>query len=88
MAFGGRGVISTVANIAPSRCTTSVRHFCAESGQSRELQLALNPLADAMFCDVNPVPVKTALRLMGYDVGALRAPLCDLRPRCRRIWNR
>ena len=81
MAFGGRGVISTVANIAPKQMHDVCAAFlCGDVAKSRELQLALNPLADAMFCDVNPVPVKTALRLMGYDVGALRAPLCDLLP--------
>lgn len=43
----------------------------------RKLQLELKDFCDAMFCDVNPIPVKTALNLLGWDVGPLRLPLCD-----------
>ena len=44
------------------------------------MQKDVNPLVSALFSDVNPIPVKTALRMMGYDMGELRAPLCDMNP--------
>ena len=81
MAFGGKGVISTVSNIAPKAMHDLCAAFLAgDVKKACEMQLAINPLASAMFCDVNPIPVKTALRMMGYDVGELRAPLCDPLP--------
>lgn len=45
--------------------------------EAREFQLKAIPLIDALFCEVNPIPVKTALNLMGYDAGPLRLPLCE-----------
>lgn len=77
MSLGGSGVISVLANIMPKQ----VAQMCEKwlngdvSGALGD-QLFLNPVSDAMFCDVNPIPVKTALSLMGFDVGPLRLPLC------------
>ena len=76
--LGGKGVISVVANVLPAemhRLTElCLRNDFAAAGK---LQLELKDFCDAMFCDVNPIPVKTALTLLGWDVGPLRLPLCD-----------
>ena len=77
-ALGGKGVISVVANILPAEMHTLVK-LCLDNdfAQAGTLQLALKDFCDAMFCDVNPIPVKTALGLLGWDVGPLRLPLCE-----------
>ena len=78
LSLGGKGVISVVANVLPAemhRLTElCLRNDFAAAGK---LQLELKDFCDAMFCDVNPIPVKTALNLLGWDVGPLRLPLCD-----------
>ena len=75
---GGKGVISVVANILPAEMHALVR-LCLDNDftAAGQLQLYLKDFCDAMFCEVNPIPVKTALNLMGWDVGPLRLPLCD-----------
>ena len=77
-ALGGKGVISVVANILPAEMHTLVK-LCLDNdfAQAGTLQLALKDFCDAMFCDVNPIPVKTALGLLGWEVGSLRLPLCE-----------
>ena len=77
-ALGGVGVISVVANIAPALMHRLV-HLCAlnDFKAAGTLQLELKELCDAMFCDVNPIPVKTALNLMGWNAGTLRLPLYE-----------
>lgn len=78
-ALGGKGVISVVANILPSLTHDMVmKYINGDTKGALELQLRLLSLIDSLFTEVNPIPVKTALRLMGYDVGPLRLPLCDL----------
>ncbi|BEP28591.1 4-hydroxy-tetrahydrodipicolinate synthase [Helicovermis profundi] len=80
LSLGGDGVISVVANIMPRETHNIVSLF--HEGQiekSRELQLKLKPLIDSLFIEVNPIPVKTALNLMGKDVGILRLPLCEMK---------
>ena len=76
--LGGKGVISVVANVLPAQMhrltELCLRNDFAAAGK---LQLELKDFCDAMFCDVNPIPVKTALNLLGWDVGPLRLPLCD-----------
>lgn len=76
--LGGVGVISVVANILPDQIHTLAR-LCLneEFAAAGNLQLHLKDLCDAMFCDVNPIPVKTAMNLMGMQVGNLRLPLCE-----------
>ena len=73
-----KGVISVVANVLPAQMhrltELCLRNDFAAAGK---LQLELKDFCDAMFCDVNPIPVKTALNLLGWDVGPLRLPLCD-----------
>lgn len=81
MALGGAGVISVLSNLYPE---TMVRltDLCL-AGRFREaaaLQVALMPVMDAMFCEVNPIPVKAAMRLSGLDVGHCRLPLTDPTP--------
>ena len=81
MSLGGKGVISVLSNILPQ-----VAHDIAQTAldgdfkKSAELQLKYLELCNAMFMDVNPIPVKAAMRLMGIDVGPLRLPLCDMTP--------
>ena len=81
MSLGGKGVISVLSNILPQ-----VAHDIAQTAldgdfkKSAELQLKYLELCNAMFMDVNPIPVKVAMRLMGIDVGPLRLPLCDMTP--------
>ena len=77
-ALGGGGVISVVANILPAQMHTLVR-LCLEGDYpaAAKLQLHLKDFCDAMFCDVNPIPVKTAMNLLGMEAGDLRLPLCE-----------
>ena len=76
--LGGKGVISVVANIFPGEMHRLTQLCLAgDFAAAGKLQLRLKDLCDAMFCEVNPIPVKTALNLMGYDAGPLRLPLCE-----------
>ena len=81
MAIGAIGVISVWSNVAPA----DVHDMCAAFSagdllRARELQLKAQPLVDALFSEVNPIPVKTALNLMGWKVGPTRMPLCEMEP--------
>lgn len=79
LALGGKGVISVVANIAPRDTHDMVEKFLnGDIEGSRRLQFKLNPLIEALFLEVNPIPVKTALNLMGMNAGKLRLPLTDM----------
>jgi 4-hydroxy-tetrahydrodipicolinate synthase len=79
LALGGKGVISVVANIAPRDTHEMVVKFLnGDIEGSRTLQFKLNPLIEALFLEVNPIPVKTALNLMGMNAGKLRMPLTDM----------
>lgn len=76
LALGGKGVISVVANVAPRPMHDMVARFLAgDVAGARELQLHYLALSDALFSDVNPIPVKEALNLMGRGVGPCRLPL-------------
>ena len=76
-ALGGVGVISVAANILPAEMHALVR-LCLDNDfrSAGTLQLYLKAFCDAMFCEVNPIPVKTALNLLGREAGELRLPLC------------
>jgi Dihydrodipicolinate synthase/N-acetylneuraminate lyase len=77
--MGGKGVISVLANIMPRATHDIVAAFLAGNvEESRRRQLAVNALVRTLFCEVNPIPVKRAVALMGFDVGALRLPLTPL----------
>ncbi len=79
MALGGKGVISTVANITP-REMSQLAEACLKGNweKGRELQLKLVPLIRSVFIETNPIPVKTALSLMGKCTGELRLPLTPM----------
>ena len=79
LAVGGKGVISVVANVAPRDMAELVRAFQGGNlARAKALQYKLRPLNDAMFLETNPIPVKTALALMGKISGELRLPLCSM----------
>ena len=81
MALGGKGVISVLSNIRPDE--TAAMCGAALNGDfdsAAELQCKLLPLIDALFCEVNPIPVKAAMKYIGYDCGDCRLPLCCLSP--------
>ncbi|MCI8398739.1 MAG: 4-hydroxy-tetrahydrodipicolinate synthase [Oscillibacter sp.] len=80
-ALGGKGVISVVGNVLPSEIRQLTR-LCMKNdfAAAGKLQVHLKDFCDAMFCEVNPIPVKTALGLLGWKVGDLRAPLCPPSP--------
>ncbi len=79
MSIGGKGVISVLANVLPKE-THDICSLYLEGKieESRKLQLKLLELVNALFCEVNPIPVKTALNLMGMNGGLLRLPLYEM----------
>ncbi|MBE6015505.1 MAG: 4-hydroxy-tetrahydrodipicolinate synthase [Lachnospiraceae bacterium] len=81
MSLGGIGVISVLSNVAP-RQTHDICQAMLDGDvkKAAKMQLEALPLIDALFCEVNPIPVKTALNLMGKKVGSMRMPLTDLEP--------
>ncbi len=81
LSLGGIGVISVLSNIAPGQTHNMVMKFLqGDVTGSREIQLKLLPLINALFCEVNPIPVKKAVNLMGFGVGELRMPLTEIEP--------
>lgn len=82
LSLGGKGVISVLSNVAPKETHDMVVKFLNGDVQGAiKLQLDAIELISALFCEVNPIPVKTALNLMGYEVGACKLPLCDMEPK-------
>ncbi|MEG0706787.1 MAG: 4-hydroxy-tetrahydrodipicolinate synthase [Cellulosilyticaceae bacterium] len=76
LSLGGKGVISVLSNIVPQETHDLVHLYLnGETNKALKLQLDFLPLIDALFCEVNPIPVKEALNLMGYEVGPCRLPL-------------
>ena len=79
MALGAKGVISVLSNVAPQETHDICElFFRGDVKGSRELQLKALPLIEQLFCEVNPIPVKRAMALMGMDCGPLRMPLTQL----------
>lgn len=79
MSLGGIGVISVLSNILPFQTHEICKCMLMnEYTTARELQLKYLSLINSLFCEVNPIPVKTALNLMGMKAGPLRMPLCDM----------
>ena len=79
MSLGGLGVISVVANILPEE----THNLCAaysegNVAEARRLQLSMLDLINKLFIEVNPIPIKTAMQILGYPVGNLRLPLCEM----------
>lgn len=79
MAMGCKGVISVLANICPKE-TAQIANACLKGDYqtAAKMQVQYMELIDALFCETNPIPVKTALNLMGMDAGPLRMPLCEM----------
>ena len=79
LSLGGKGVISVLSNVCPQETHDIVARFLdGDVAGSRELQLRALPLVHALFCEVNPIPVKTAMNLMGMEVGPLRLPMTPM----------
>ena len=79
LALGGKGVISVLSNVAPREThEICAKFFAGDIAGSRELQLKAIPLIDALFSEVNPIPVKKAVSLMGMEAGGLRMPLTEM----------
>ncbi len=77
LAIGGKGVISVIANIVPKELSEMIEdYFAGKIKQAFNLHRKLFPLAKAMFVETNPIPIKTAMNLIGMPAGDLRLPLC------------
>ena len=79
MALGAKGVISVASNIIPE-VMVKMSHLCLENNfaAASKLQIEYMDLIDALFIEVNPIPIKAAMNLMGMEAGSLRLPLCDI----------
>lgn len=79
MSLGGKGVISVLSNILPKEThDIAASYLQGDAAKSCELQLSYIPLIQALFCEVNPIPVKRAMNFMGMEVGSLRLPLTEM----------
>lgn len=79
LSLGGKGVISVLSNIAPRQTHDICQmYFDGNVEGSRDLQLKAIPVIDGLFCEVNPIPVKKAMNLMGLEAGPLRRPLTEM----------
>lgn len=79
LSLGGKGVISVLSNVMPKETHDIVASYLSgDVNKSRELQIKLIPLIKALFSEVNPIPVKKALNLMGINAGPLRLPLTEM----------
>ncbi|MBR4965140.1 MAG: 4-hydroxy-tetrahydrodipicolinate synthase [Lachnospiraceae bacterium] len=79
LSLGGKGVISVLSNVAPRQThELCAKFFAGDVAGSTQMQLDAIELVDALFCEVNPIPVKQALNLMGMEAGGLRLPLTEM----------
>ena len=79
MALGGLGVISVLSNVAPVETQAMAQAALAgDFDTAAALQIELLPLIELLFCEVNPIPVKAAMGLLGYDCGECRMPLTPM----------
>ena len=79
LSLGGKGVISVLSNIAPEKTHNIVAKYLeGDVKESLKLQLEALNVIDTLFCEVNPIPVKAALNMMGFNVGPLRKPLTEM----------
>ena len=78
MSLGAKGVISVLSNVAPQE-THDLTQLCLENRypEAAQMQFKYHNLIDALFCEVNPIPVKKAMELLGWNVGDLRLPLIE-----------
>ena len=81
LALGGKGVISVLSNVAPRQVhDMCYSYFNGDAEKATKMQLDAIPLIEALFCEVNPIPVKEALNMMGKEVGPYRKPLVEMDP--------
>ena len=81
MSLGGKGVISVLANICPKDThDICAKYLEGDVDASRDLFLKYMPLIKTLFIEVNPIPIKTAMNLIGFHVGSFRMPLCEMMP--------
>lgn len=81
LSLGGKGVISVLSNVAPREThDICAKFFAGDVKGACDLQLKAIPLIEQLFCEVNPIPVKKAVNLMGMECGGLRMPLTELSP--------
>ncbi|MBQ8304801.1 MAG: 4-hydroxy-tetrahydrodipicolinate synthase [Blautia sp.] len=86
LSLGGLGVISVLSNIAPRETHDMVAKFMeGDLKGAMDIQLRAIPLINALFCEVNPIPVKAALNLMGCEVGPLRMPLSEMEDEHKKV---
>ncbi|MCR5389209.1 MAG: 4-hydroxy-tetrahydrodipicolinate synthase [Lachnospiraceae bacterium] len=86
LSLGGKGVISVLSNVAPKQTHDMCAKFFEGDVQgAREIQLKALPLINALFCEVNPIPVKKAMALQGQAAGPLRMPLTEIEPEHAKI---
>lgn len=86
LSLGGIGVISVLSNVAPAYVHDMVmKYLSGDTAESCKMQLDALPMCDALFCEVNPIPVKAALNMMGKEVGPLRGPLTEIEPAHREV---
>ena len=79
MALGGKGVISVLSNVLPIETQAMAKAALdGDFDTASALQIELQPLTELLFCEVNPIPVKAAMKLLGYDCGSCRMPLTNL----------
>lgn len=78
LSLGGKGVISVVSNVHPALMHDCCQAwFDGDTAKARQLQFEILPLSDAMFCEVNPIPVKYAMNVLGWQAGECRLPLVE-----------
>lgn len=86
LSLGGVGVISVLSNVMPKLTHDMVMSYLnGDVKLSRQFQLSVMNLNKALFCEVNPIPVKEALNMMGWNAGAVRSPLCEMEPQHKEL---
>lgn len=81
LSLGGKGVISVLSNVAPKQThDMCAEYFAGNVTKSRDIQLSAIELIKCLFCEVNPIPVKKAVNLMGMQAGPMRRPLTEMEP--------
>ena len=79
LSLGGKGVISVLSNVAPAKVHEMCEaYFCGDVVKSMQMQIEAIPLIHALFCEVNPIPVKAAMNLLGKETGPMRMPLTEM----------
>ena len=85
MALGGKGVISVLSNVLPVETQALAKAALdGDFDTAASLQISLQPLVELLFCEINPIPVKEAMHILGFDCGACRLPLTSLPPEKRK----